>query len=123
VGSEGAGEADERPESRARCPGQPGVEVRRRQARVVEVVEQAELFAQQERAVELAVGLLDLPERGELADGLAFGGLQERPAGALDPAAGWGVGALVGVPFVAADLVGRAAREAADVERVKVLMA
>lgn len=27
--------------------------------------------------------------------------------------------ALVAVPFVAADLVGRAAREAADVERVK----
>jgi len=72
------------------------------------VVEQAQLFAQQEGAVELAVGLLDLVERGELADPLAFGRLEQRPAGALDPAAGRGVGALVEVPFVAADLVGGA---------------
>jgi hypothetical protein len=84
--------------------------VRRRQARVVEVVEQSQLFAQQEGAIELAVGLLDLPERGELADGLAFRGFEQRPSGVLDPAAGGGVRALVGVPFIAADLVGRAAR-------------
>src|ERR671910_1362571 len=93
--------------------------MRWRQARVVEVVEQPQLFAQQEGAVERAVGLLDLIQRRELADRLALGGLQKRPAGALDPAAGRGVRALVGVPLVAADLVGRAAREAADVERVK----
>ena len=49
-------------------PGQPGVQVRGREARVVEVVEQPQLFAQQEGAVERAVGLLDLAERGELAD-------------------------------------------------------
>jgi hypothetical protein len=40
---------------------------------VGQVVEQPEFFAQQERAVERAVGLLDLVEGGELADGLAFG--------------------------------------------------
>jgi transposase len=46
----------------------------------------------------------------------AFGRLEQRPAGALDPAAGGRVGALVGVPFVAADLVGGAGGEADDVE-------
>ena len=61
-----------------------------------EVVEQPELFAQQERAVERAVGLLDLVERGELADRLAFGRLEQRPAGALDPAAGRGVASARG---------------------------
>jgi hypothetical protein len=123
VGSKGAGEADERLEPGAAGPGEPGVQVGGRQARVVEVVERPQLLAQQEGAVEAGVGLLDLPEGGELSDRLALGGLEQRPAGALDPAAGRGVGALVGVPCVAADLVGRAAREAADVERVKVLMA
>src|SRR5215213_13922 len=93
--------------------------MRGRQARVVEVIEQPELFAQQEGAVERAVGLLDLIERGELPDRLAFGGFEQRPAGALDPAAGWRVRALVGVPLLAPDLVGRAAREPADMERVK----
>ena len=48
----------------------------------------------------------------ELADGLALGRLEQRPAGALDPAAGRRVGALVGVPFVAADLVDGARRRA-----------
>ena len=93
--------------------------MRRCQARVVEVVEQPQLFAQQEGAVELAVVVLDFPERGELADGLVLGRLEQRPARALDPAAGLGVRALVGVSFVAADLVGRARAEADDVERVK----
>jgi hypothetical protein len=41
------------------------------------------------------------------------------PAGALPPAALGGLGALVGVPLVAADLVDRALAEADDVERVK----
>src|SRR5215213_7915464 len=59
-------------------------------------------------AVERAVGLLDFPEGGELSDRLSFGRFEQRPAGALDPAPGRGMGAFVGVPFVAADLVGRA---------------
>ncbi len=40
---------------------------------MVEVVEQPQLLAQQEGAVETRVGLLDFRERGELADGLALG--------------------------------------------------
>jgi hypothetical protein len=43
------------------------------------------------------------------------GALSSDPAGALDPAAGLGVRALVRVPFLAADLVGRAGAEAHDV--------
>ena len=93
--------------------------MRWRERGVGQVVEQPELFAQQERAVERAVGLLDLVERGELADRLALGRLEQRPAGALDPATGRGVRALVGVPLVAADLVGRAGREPDHVERVE----
>jgi hypothetical protein len=91
VRAQRAREPDEWLEARATGPCEPGVEVRRRERRVVEVVEQPELLAQQERAVERAVGLLDLLERGELADGLALGRLQKRPARALDPAAGWRV--------------------------------
>ena len=85
-----------------------------------QVVEQPQLFAQQEGAVEAAVGVLDLAERGELADGLVLGRLEQRPAGALDPAAGRGVGALVarsirrGGPGRS-----RAAPRRHDVERVK----
>jgi hypothetical protein len=119
VGAQGAGERDERSESGARGPGQPGVEVRRREGRVVEVVEQSELLAQQEGAVEARVGLLDFAEGCQLAEGLAFGRLEQRPAGALDPAPRRRVGALVGVPLVAAHLLGGAAGEAADVEGVK----
>jgi hypothetical protein len=70
VRSEGAREADERPQAGARCPGQPGVEVGGRQARVGQVVEQPQLFAQREGAVEAGVGLLDFPEGGELSDAL-----------------------------------------------------
>src|SRR5215217_5258058 len=117
--AQGAGEADERSKARAAGPGQPGVQVRGRQCRVGQVVEQPEFLAQQEGAVEPPVVVLDFPEGGELADGLAFGRLEQRPAGALDPAAGRGVRALVEVPFVAADLVGGARSEPADVERVK----
>jgi len=43
-------------------PGQPRVEVRGREAWIVELVEQPELFFEQEGAVERLVGLLDLAE-------------------------------------------------------------
>src|SRR4051794_1864981 len=119
VGAEGAREGDGWSEPRSGGPGEPRVEMRRRQPSVVEVVEQPEILAQQEDAVEPAVGVLDLAQRGQLADRLALGRLEQRPAGALDPAAGRGVRALVGVPFVAADLVGGACREADDVERIE----
>ncbi len=119
VAAQRGGEPDERLKAGAAGPGQPGVEVRGRERSVLEVVEQPQLLAQQERAVESAVGVADLVQGRELADGLTFGGLEQRPAGALDPAPGGGVGALVGVSFVAANLVGRAAGEPADVERVK----
>jgi hypothetical protein len=85
VGAQGAGQGDERGEPGSGCPGQPGVEVRGRQRGAVEVVEQPELFAQQEGAVEALVGVLDVAEGGELSDGLALGRLEQRPAGVLDP--------------------------------------
>ena len=91
----------------------------RARARVVELVEQAELLLEQEGAVERLVGVLDLAEQRELRDRLLVGCLEQRPAGALDPAAGGGVGALVGVPLVAADLVDGALGEPDDVERVE----
>jgi hypothetical protein len=47
---------------------------------VVEVVEQSELFAEQEGAVEAAVGGLDFGERGELVDGLVGGRFEQRPS-------------------------------------------
>src|SRR5206468_12506472 len=72
VGAQRAGERDERSQSGSRCPGTPGVEVLGSMAWVVEVVEQSQFFAQQEGAVEALVGLLDLAEGGELADGLAL---------------------------------------------------
>src|SRR5687768_10512414 len=68
--AQGAREPDERLEPGARCPGQPCVEVRRRQRWIIEVVEQPELFAQEEGAVEAAVLVLDFGERGELSDRL-----------------------------------------------------
>ena len=77
--------------------------MRRGEAAIVEVVEQSELFAQQEGAVEDLVGLADLVQGGELSDGLALGRLEQRPAGALDPAARRRARALVRVPLVAAD--------------------
>jgi len=86
---------------------------------VGQVVEQPELLAQQEGAVEAAVLALDLGERRELADRLVLGCLQERPAGVLDPAPGRGVRALVGVPLVAADLVDCARAEPHDVEGIE----
>src|SRR4051794_4768822 len=64
--------------------GQPGVEVRRGEGRVVEVVKQPQLLVQQKGAAEPRVGLLDLAEGGQLADGLTFGRLEQRPARPLD---------------------------------------
>jgi hypothetical protein len=90
-----------------------------RQRRVVEVVEQPELLAQQEGAVEPAVLGLDFGERGELADRLALGRLEQRPAGVLDPPPGRGVGAVVAVSLLAPDSVGGAGGEADDVEGVE----
>ena len=119
--TQGADGADERLEPGARGPGQPGVEVRRRECGVGQVVAQSQLLAQQEGAVEALVGLLDLPWRGELADGLVLGGLEQRPAGALDPAACRRVAAVVTVPFVAADLIGGAGAESDDVKRIRLL--
>src|SRR3954464_7887965 len=86
---------------------------------VGEVVEQAELFAQQEGAVEALVDLADLVQRGELADALVLGRFEQRPAGALDPAPVRRVRSVVLVPFVAAARVGRARAEPADVERIE----
>src|SRR4051794_16120448 len=50
-GGGGGGRGDEGGEPRAGGPGQPGVEVRGGQARILEVVEQPQLLAQQEGAV------------------------------------------------------------------------
>jgi hypothetical protein len=93
VAADCAGELNERLQARARCPGQPGVEVGRREGGVVEVVEQPEFLFEQERAVERLVGLLDFVELGELVDRLLLGTLQQRPAGAFDPFPRRGVGA------------------------------
>jgi hypothetical protein len=68
-----AGGLDERVESRSAGPGEPGVEVRWCERRIVELVEDAELFLEQERAVERLVGLLDFGEQGELFDRLLLG--------------------------------------------------
>ena len=83
------------------------------------MVEQPQLLAQQEGAVEPAVLALDLGQRRELVDALVGRGLEQAPAGALDPTALGRVRAVVAVPFVAADLVGRACAKPDDVERVK----
>src|SRR4051812_16337116 len=115
VAAQGAGEPDERAQPGAGGPGEPSIEVRGGELGVGQVVEQPELFAQQEGAVEALVDLADLVQRGELADGLVFGRFEQRPAGALDPAAMRGSGALVSVPFIAADLVDGAGAEAVDV--------
>jgi hypothetical protein len=91
---------DERLELRAAGPCQPGVEVLGRERGILEVVEQPQLLAQQEGAVE-AVVVLDVGERGELADRLVLWGAQQRPAGVLDPAALGRVRAVVAVSLVA----------------------
>jgi hypothetical protein len=91
----------------------------RREGGIIELVEEAELFFEQERAVERPVGLLDFAELRELVDGLLVGALEQRPAGALDPFAGGGVGPVVGVSFVAADLVDGALGEPHDMEGIE----
>src|SRR4051812_30857002 len=53
----------------------------RRQARVVEVVEQPQLVVEQEGAVEAAVAGVDLAEGAELLQALAVGRLEQRPSG------------------------------------------
>jgi hypothetical protein len=115
VAADRARELDERLEPRSGCPGQPRVEVLGRELWVVEVVEQPELFLQEERAVERLVGLLDFAELRELVDRLLLRALEQRPAGPLDPLPGPGVGAVVGVSLVATDLVHGALAEAHDV--------
>jgi hypothetical protein len=82
-----AGEFHEWPKPRATGPREPGAQRLRRLAWIVESVEQAELFLQEEGAVEPAVGLLDVGEDRELFGGLALGRLEQRPARALDPLA------------------------------------
>ena len=119
VAADCSGELDEWLEPGSGGPGQPGVEVRRGERGILELVEQPQFLFEQERAVQRPVGLLDFAELGQLVDRLLIGGLQQRPAGALDPLARLGVGALVGVSFVAADLIHRALGEAHHVEGVK----
>ncbi len=70
VAADGARELDERLQAGTAGPGEPGVEVRRGERGVLEVIEKAELFFEQERAVERPVGLLDFPELGQLVDRL-----------------------------------------------------
>ncbi len=79
--ADGLGELDERRQPGSGGPGQPGVEVRRRDRRVIEVVEQPQLFFEQERAVERPVGVLDLAELGELVDCLLLGGISAVTSG------------------------------------------
>jgi hypothetical protein len=107
VTADRAGELYERLQPGAGGPGEPGVEVLGRELGVVEVVEDAELFFEQKRAVERLVGLLDFAELCELVDRLFLWAFEQRPAGVFDPLALGRVGALVGVPLVAADLVDR----------------
>jgi hypothetical protein len=119
VAADRARELDERLQPRSRGPGEPRGEVLRRERGVGQLVENAELFREQERAVQRLVRLLGLVQQRELSDRLLGGRLEQRPAGALDPLPRGGVGALVGVLFVAADLIDGALREPHDVERVK----
>jgi len=66
---------------------------------IVQVVEQPQLLLEQERPKEATVGERDLAERGELGDRLALGGLEQRPAHALDPLAARGLRLALGVPL------------------------
>jgi len=62
VAADGARELDERLQAGSGGPGEPGVQVRRGERRILEVVEKPEFFFEQERAVERPVGLLDFAE-------------------------------------------------------------
>jgi hypothetical protein len=92
VAAQGAGGLEEGRQAAAGGPVDPGIQVRRREAGVLERVELAELVVEQEGAVEAAVAQVDLPERAELAEALTVGRFEQRPAGVLDPAARGGVG-------------------------------
>jgi hypothetical protein len=59
-----------------------------RERGIVELVEDAELFFEQERAVERLVGLPDFVQQRELGDRLLGGRLEQRPAGGSGPPAG-----------------------------------
>ena len=83
------------------------------------MVEQPELFLEQERAVEPLVGGRDLGQPRELLFALALRRLEQRPAGVLDPAAARSLALAVLVPLGAAHIVDRSARELAHVERVE----
>ena len=111
VAAEGAREPDERRQPRARRPGQPGVEVRGRERGVGEVVEQPQLFAQQEGAVERLVGAAG-PRRACASWRIVWcsGALSSDQRVPLIQRPVRGVRALVGVPLVAADLVDGAVR-------------
>ena len=65
------------------------------------------------------VALIDLAERAELIEALAVGGFEQRPARVLDPAAGRGVRAVVGVLLVAADLVDGVGADAHHVKGIQ----
>jgi len=90
-----------------------------REGAIVELVEDPELFFEQERAVERLVGFLDLVEQRELLDRLFGGRFEQRPARALDPLSLGCVGALVRVSFIAADLIDRALGQAHHMKRSK----
>ena len=119
VAADRLGEADERLKARPGCPRQPRVEVLGRERWVVEVIEQAQFLLEQEGAVQRAVGVLDFTEQRELIYGLLGRRLEQGPAGALDPAPARRLGALVGVPLVAAHLVCGTLAEANHMEGVK----
>jgi hypothetical protein len=93
-----SGELDERFGLGSGGPRQPGVEVFGGLAGVGEVVEQPELFLEQERSVEPLVGEGDLGQAGELRLALALGSFQQRPADVLDPSSAVGLALGVLVP-------------------------
>jgi len=111
------------PQARSGCPGQPGVEVRRCERGVGELVEQPEFFFHEEGAEHRVVDLSDFAEQRELRDRLLVWCLQQRPSGVLDPAALQGVRALVRVSLITADLVNGALTEAHYVNESKQISA
>jgi hypothetical protein len=86
---------------------------------VGQVVEQPQLFLEQERAVEPLVGRRDCGQASELLRGLSFGSLEQRPTGVLDPPSAFGLALAVLVPAGAADVVHGAAGELAYVEGIE----
>ena len=116
-----ARELDESLQARARCAGQPGIQMRGRNRRVLESVKQSEFLLEQKAR---NIGLLACwtsPRSASCPIDCLSGAFQQRPAGVLDLAALGGARALVGVPLVAAHLVDGALGEADDVEWAKAL--